>query len=798
MIVTKAPPFVTMQPIEHGPRARLGNAGGWNWDAVARTKNWPAATKAIFGLEPDAEITRELFARLILPEDALHFDAAYAAALEPDGPRHFELAYRIRRANDGALRWIKFNAQIALEGDAPGKLVGAIRDITDEIAEQDELEQRAGTTRLGRFLGYASAAAMLHRELGQSEARLHRAADAARLTYVQFDLTRQWVRLAENFVDVMGYKPRTPPDGGRLEGARSGLLAKVVLADRPAVSAMFDDIFAGGSGKLRYRLIGDDGVERWFESDWRPECDIDHKAARVFATLLDVTPTIEARDALAAARDKADEILASIADGFYALDANWRFVYFNARAEAVLEKRRDEAIGRYFFDVFPMVRDTAVHANYRQVMTGKQPREFEFVSPILGRWTAFSVYPTREGGISVCFRDISTQKAIEGDLAAAKAEAERANLAKSKFLAAASHDLRQPVQSLVLLLSLIERQVATNPKAVSTAQMMKQALGGLNGLLTAILDISRLDAGVVEPSVEIVDLGALLARLGGEYRAKAADMGLGLRMARREFFVRTDPALLERALRNLIENAIRYTASGKILIGMRRRGDHVRIDVIDTGVGIAEEKQAAIFDEFFQLNNPGRDLERGLGLGLAIVARLAALLGTKVELASKSGRGSRFSLSLPVIRFVAPAVKQEVELDDPGGCVLLIEDNAILRQGLEAMLQEWGYRTMAAASGEQALALAAEALGAFAAIVTDYRLGGGLSGVGAAEELARRVGRVVPTLVLTGDTAGECIHDIGTSGFDLLHKPVSAEQLRRKLAEALTSGAEAGRSRDQH
>ncbi len=1026
MIGAKSPPFAPMQPIEHGPRTRRENAGGWNWDAVARTKNWPAATKSIFGLRSDAEITRELFENLILPEDLVSFDAAYAAALQPDGPRHFELVYRIRRANDGAQRWIRFSARLALEGEAPGKLIGAIRDITDEIVAQDALEDlarkeaddfrealnehaivaitdprgiithvndrfcaisqysreellgqdhrivnsglhpkeffqdmwqtiaagrvwrgelrnrardgsfywvdttiapfldasrrprqyiairtditerkraeealrkseallaaaieqmpvaiavtdargefRLKNSRMSRFakdrvasmdeencdrwraidsdghpvdrsrypsaralrgegeaaieaiynepdgretwtqvtasplrddsgaitgaicvvtdIDQAKRAELALREseaaLSQSKSRLRHAADAARLTYVQFDLARRWVQVAKNFVHVMGYRPRTPPAGGKLEGARSGLIEHVAEADRPAVSAMFDNIFAGGSGNLQYRVIGDDGVERCFEGAWSPEFGPDGSAARVFATILDISPMVEARNALAAAKDKADEILASIADGFYALDANWRFVYCNARAEAVLRKTREEIIGRSFFDVFPVVRDTEVHANYRKVMAEKLPLDFQLISPLLRRWTAFSVYPTREGGISVCFRDISGQKAIEGDLATAKSEAERANLAKSKFLAWASHDLRQPVQSLVLLLSLIERQVATNPKAAATAQMMKQALGGLNGLLTAILDISRLDAGVVEPSIEIVDLGALVTRLGGEYQAKAAEVGLRLRMAPRELFVRTDPALLERALRNLVENAIRYTPSGKILIGMRRRGDHVRIDVIDTGVGVPPEKQAAIFDEFCQLNNPGRDLEQGLGLGLAIVTRLAALLGTKIDMASRAGRGSRFSLSLHLIRFVAPAVSEQLDLDDPGGCILIVEDNAILRHGLETMIREWGYQTLAAASGEQALEFAQAEPGRFAAIVTDYRLSGGLNGRELAWEIARRSGRRIPTLVLTGDTARKSIEEISASGFELLHKPISAERLRRKIAQVLT------------
>ncbi len=197
------------------------------------------------------------------------------------------------------------------------------------------------------------------------------------------------------------------------------------------------------------------------------------------------------------------------------------------------------------------------------------------------------------------------------ELAVARSEAEHADQAKSKFLAAASHDLRQPVQSLVLLMALVERQIAANPEARSTVAMMRKALDALNILLTSILDVSRLDAGV-EAHPEPIDLAAMLRRLALEYRAKADEVDLVLRVAAPDLWASADPALLERALRNLIDNAIRYTRNGGVLLGLRRRNGRVRIDVVDTGIGIPRERQADIFVEFVQIHNPGRDL--GLGL----------------------------------------------------------------------------------------------------------------------------------------------------------------------------------------
>jgi CheY-like chemotaxis protein len=344
-----------------------------------------------------------------------------------------------------------------------------------------------------------------------------------------------------------------------------------------------------------------------------------------------------------------------------------------------------------------------------------------------------------------------------------------------------------------LLQSLIERQVKENPKAIATTQLMKQALGGLNSLLTAILDISRLDAGVVQAAPQLVDLAALLGRLIAEYQTKAETKGLQLRFVPNRLQTFVDPSLLERALRNFIENALRYTSQGAVLVGARRRGERVRIDVIDTGIGIPEDRKADIFEEFVQVDNPGRDLGLGLGLGLAIVVRLAALLGAEIEFDSELGRGSRFSLWLPRVQAEAPAKPADKIVRDSGGRLLMVEDNAILLQCLESMVQTWGYNTISAASGEEALKKAAEADWRLDGIVSDNRLGAGLTGVQTGKEISRLAGRAIPTLILTGDTAAERISEIKSCGFELLHKPVSDDELRSKIATMVS--LEANRKR---
>ncbi|MCW2285453.1 PAS domain S-box-containing protein [Rhodoblastus acidophilus] len=866
------------------------SAGAFQWDIRRDESVWSPEFFELHGVDPAEKPGYQVWLDRVLPEDRAQAEQGLRDALAP-GASLCALEYRVALPS-GDTRWVAAIGRIVRDADGvPLRMSGIAMDVTERKRAEQRLRDSEANLRL-------------------SQSYLSHAADAARLTYIEIDLIARRIRPAENFEKVMGYRPLTPLEGGAFQAGFAHSLERIHAEDRPALQAFVAALFdQGADGRIEFRVAGEDGRERVIDCSARVESGAGRRPARAFMTFLDITERARARDELASAKRRADEILDSITDGFYALDAQWRFVYFNRRAEAMLEKTAAEALGRGFFDVFPMVRDSEVHAQYRRVMAQRRAVDFEMVSPILGRWVFFSVYPTLEGGLSVYFRDITAQKQaeealrereadlrafadalpqlawitdadgsirwynrrwyeytgttpaqmegwgwqsvhdpevlpqvmerwsasiatgkpfdmtfplrgadgkfrpflsraapqcdaqgrvvrwfgsntevteqkrLEEEMRLARAEAERANVAKSKFLASASHDLRQPVQSLVLLLSLVEGQVKDNARAARTVDMMKQAVGGLNGLLTAILDISRLDAGIIEPVLEPVAIPAFIDRLAREYRSKAAAQGLRLRVrvARGVCCVRTDAALFERALRNLIENALRYTPRGGVLIGARRRGDRIRIDVIDTGVGVPREKQAEIFEEFHQLHNPGRDLERGLGLGLAIVARLSALLGVKVDVSSRVGRGSRFSLSLPedACRSVEPTSPEPSPCYR--GCVLIVEDNGILRLSLEETVAGWGYKTLSVESGEAAVAQVAG--GAHVdAVVTDYRLGAGLNGIQTALEVERLFGHALPKLIVTGDTGRERLEEIRASGCDFLHKPVSVEELRRKLA----------------
>ncbi|AWU97142.1 hybrid sensor histidine kinase/response regulator (plasmid) [Azospirillum ramasamyi] len=374
--------------------------------------------------------------------------------------------------------------------------------------------------------------------------------------------------------------------------------------------------------------------------------------------------------------------------------------------------------------------------------------------------------------------------------------AERANAAKTHFLAAASHDLRQPVQSLVLLTSALAMRLGDHP-ASTLVGSLEASMDALCRLLDAILDISKLDAGTVSPSVQAVSLGAIFARLEEEYRLRAAEKGVAFRSVPTDVTLNADPALLERIIRNLVENALRYTDRGRILLGCRRGSGVLRIQIFDTGIGIQPEHLERIFHEFYQVSNPARDRGKGLGLGLAIVERLARLLGYRVHVASRPNRGSCFTLEIPMPALAAPAIAPAAaaaeQAPQPGrGIALVIDDDPLVREGLTLLIEDLGWRAIAADSAGHALHLLRMQPRPPDLVIADFRLEAGATGlqaIHAVEAALTEQGHAAPlSVVLTGDTAPERIVDAEASGYRILHKPIAAKEVARLLSDALLGG----------
>jgi len=360
--------------------------------------------------------------------------------------------------------------------------------------------------------------------------------------------------------------------------------------------------------------------------------------------------------------------------------------------------------------------------------------------------------------------------------------AEEASVAKTKFLAAASHDLRQPVHAIQLFADLLEHDLAGSPQS-RIVRNIKSAAGSLQELLNALLDFSKIDAAVIRPATSDFPIAGLFASLEQEFERQAYEKGLRFRVMPCRLWVRSDPALLERMLRNLVSNAIRYTKEGGVAIGCRREGAQLRLQVSDTGPGIPGDLQREIFREFYQLGNPERDLAKGLGLGLAIVDGLARLLGHAIAVESRQGRGSTFSIRVPL---GAPAAAGREERPASHGDledvrVLVIDDDALIRDAAQQLLERWGCRALAAESAEAALAAMDGARFVPQLILADYRLREEATGAEAIRRIQAALGAPVPAALITGDTAPDRLLEARSSGYPLLHKPIDGGKLRTLL-----------------
>jgi len=369
---------------------------------------------------------------------------------------------------------------------------------------------------------------------------------------------------------------------------------------------------------------------------------------------------------------------------------------------------------------------------------------------------------------------------------------ELANLAKSRFLAAASHDLRQPLHALGLFVA----QLRSHMKSAEGSRLVDRiddAVTAMNELFNALLDISKLDAGVLPVNLIEFPIAQVLRRIESTFAEAAREKGLSFQLVSSSAWVRSDPILLERIVLNLVSNAVRYTASGSVVVGCRRRGDTVHIEVWDSGPGIAEAQRRNIFGEFYRL--AGDNTHGGLGLGLAIVDRLCKLLDHPIQLDSTVGKGSRFSVTVPMAAAQAQVAEPQpvqVAIDATRGkLVVAIDDDALVLDSMGGLLRSWGCRVVAAATPDEALA----GLGPGERpdlIICDYRLPNGQSGIAAIADLRKAFGAPVPAFLMSGDTAPERLREARQSGHQLLHKPLRAMALRTMINRLLRSSGVAG------
>jgi signal transduction histidine kinase/CheY-like chemotaxis protein len=363
-----------------------------------------------------------------------------------------------------------------------------------------------------------------------------------------------------------------------------------------------------------------------------------------------------------------------------------------------------------------------------------------------------------------------------------KEELARANSAKTRFLAAASHDLRQPMQAMVLLVESLQERVQ-EPATQRIVDNIRSSVVGMSALLNEILDISKFDAGTVKPQRASFPVSDVLDRMRSSFTEPAQRQGLVLRIRPCAAVIETDPILLARIVANFVDNALRYTArGGSVLVGCRRRANGMLIEVWDNGMGIDAAQLGEIFREFYQVENPQRDRGQGLGLGLAIVERTAKLLDHPIAVRSRPDRGSVFSILVPhgdpaQVRAAERARAAEMLT---GCCVLVVEDDREIRAAMSVLLEGWGCHVVAAGSAEEAETLLAHGAPAPDAILADYRLGGAENGMQFLRRLAARYPGAAPVLI-SGDIAPEVLKEAEMSRIPMLHKPLRPARLRAML-----------------
>lgn len=486
------------------------------------------------------------------------------------------------------------------------------------------------------------------------------------------------------------------------------------------------------------------------------------------------------------------ELLDAAPDAMIVVDDRGDIRLVNRQAEAMFGYTREELLGESV-DILVPDRSRDEHADHRNAFTQSiDQRPMGQGMELYGRHRngdeipveiSLSPIDTADGRFVVsAIRDVSYQRQIANEIKSARQSAEDATRLKSRFLAAASHDLRQPLQSLGLYLSVVQRQIDKGVSVddiVDVTHKMRTSLEVMGELLDTLLDISRFDAGTVEADISVSPLQAIFDRLSADCGPHANEKGLNLEFAPSTYSVMTDAGMLQRIIENFVSNAIRYTEAGSVTVRANRNGDEIRIDVTDTGIGIPNTHLEDIFNEYVQLDNDVRDRRKGVGLGLAIVKHIANLLEHRLEVKSVEGEGSTFSVYVPL-------VEDALNLNDSGTTssvssldhitVLFVEDDPDVAEATQMLLEMAGIETHHYADGEQAIAAIRDESFRADLIVSDYRLSGD-NGIDVVRKVREIVGFTIPAIMITGDTSSSEIDQAGLTDSVVMRKPIDGDKL---------------------
>ncbi len=499
----------------------------------------------------------------------------------------------------------------------------------------------------------------------------------------------------------------------------------------------------------------------------------------------------------------AEQMVHRAPDALLLVDQAGRIVYVNKAVTTLFGYEARDLLGQGIEQLVPE-RSRGIHVRYRNGFSAT-PSTREMGARLVALaacrkdGTEFPaeirLAPVSQGGaefVLAAVRDVSDRRQITDELRAARGEADSANKAKTRFLATASHDLRQPLQTLQLLNAALGRKLA-DAACLDLVQRQQAALDSMGDLLNALLDITKLESGGLRPNPDVVSLAEVLADIRTQAGEVAAARGLTLDVAPATESLMTDRVLFRQMLQNLVNNALQYTREGGVTVTVQRDDAHLTIAIADTGIGIPAAELERIFDEYYRVNTPGAR-PRGFGLGLTIVRQISRLLGCAVKVESEAGRGTTFTVHIPVANLVEPTTRRAtlggVTVDRAGvpkPAVLVIEDDAAVLDALELVLGLEGYPIRVADSAAAAEAIFARHGAEIDVVVSDYHLGDGRNGLELLEKLRATASRDLPAVILSGDTSSVLASIESVSRVELLRKPVDARQLILLLEELFGS-----------
>ena len=488
-------------------------------------------------------------------------------------------------------------------------------------------------------------------------------------------------------------------------------------------------------------------------------------------------------------------------DAMIIVDDDGEMAIVNGQAEKMFGYDREEMLGNTIEMLLPERIRKSHTGHRRKFQEDPELRPMGMGMELIGRRKDGTEFPVeislspvstpKASFVSSVIRDVTERKRMEEEIIAARQDAERANKANSAFLAAASHDLRQPVQALSLLNGALRRTVKDD-RALEMIQSQEHSLTAMTNLLNSLLDISRLDAGAVTPEFEDFPIQRLIDRLSAEFSRQAQHKGLEFASCHCPVVVRSDPNLLGEIVQNLVSNAIRYTDKGRVELVCDHSEGRCHIDVLDTGIGIGKDEQRAIFKEFHQVKPKGGSKE-GFGLGLAIVKRLADLLDHDIRVESDIGKGSRFTVSMPMVESPGDHDDEDDQFQHPhpdaaSGLIILIEDDVNVANAWGLLLEAEGYRVATAASATEAQALIKHLDDAPSLIVSDFHLADGSTGIEAVTDIRNHYALDIPAFIVTGDTSKIVKEAQTVENCTILNKPVNTGRLLSAARIATRTG----------